>query len=125
MFRENNFINNITSSEGTEAIYKRWKNGKMKWDEDLSGPFTILIINKKTSNFICITDLMSFIPVYSFNNSKELVLSTHVDALAKLTEKTDNIDKVSVTDFILHGIIYYQFTYYKNNIKFLHLFIFI
>lgn len=114
MFRENNFINNITSSEGTEAIYKRWKNGKMKWDEDLSGPFTILIINKKTSNFICITDLMSFIPVYSFNNSKELVLSTHVDALAKLTEKTDNIDKVSVTDFILHGIITYPFTMYKH-----------
>lgn len=28
MFRENNFINNITSSEGTEAIYKRWKMGK-------------------------------------------------------------------------------------------------
>src|SRR5699024_7308808 len=80
MFMDNNFLVDEDSSDGTIAIFQLWVTGKMEWDEDLSGPFVVLIVNKKTYEVICVTDLMSFIPVYSCKSrTKEFMLSTHVD----------------------------------------------
>src|SRR5690625_3696764 len=79
MFRDNRFLNDKVSSEGTKAIYYRWQAGEMKWDTDLSGHFTVLFVNKQTSEVTCITDLMSFIPVYSYRDTSSTVLSTHVE----------------------------------------------
>lgn len=89
-------------------------NGNIKWDEDLSGPFVVFIINKSNSDVICITDLMAFIPVYYSNSQNNLMFSSHVDVLAKLTGKQDNIDRVSQIDFILNGIITYPYTTYRH-----------
>lgn len=114
MFCENEFINKNDNYDGSKAIFERWKNGEMNWDEDLSGPFTVLILNKESSQFFCINDLMAFIPVYSYQSNSELVLSSHVDVLAKVVNKTKDIDETSLSDFILHGVITYPFTMYKN-----------
>lgn len=114
MYQDNGFIKNENSSEGTISIYERWSKSEIKWDEDLSGPFVILIINKQTSEILCVTDIMSFIPVYSFNSSNDLMLSTHVDILAKISKESENVDTISELDFILHGIITYPYTSYKN-----------
>src|SRR5699024_4125020 len=114
MFRDNSFLNAKDSSEATFSIFRRWKIGSMKWDKDLNGPFVVLIVNKKTSEITCITDLMSFIPVYSFKLSKEFMLSTHVDALAKISAQHDKFDEISEVDFILHGIVTYPYTLYKS-----------
>src|SRR5690606_36044449 len=47
-FCDNDFLVAEDSSVGTEAIYNRWiVEGKIQWDEDLSGPFTILLIDKE------------------------------------------------------------------------------
>jgi len=109
-FRDNSFLNDIYSYEGTKAIFERWQAGEMEWDMDLSGPFTVLIVNKQTSEVTCITDLMSLIPVYSYVSTNNIVLSTHVDALAEITNNNSDLDEVSIVDFILHGIVTYPHT---------------
>lgn len=113
-FRDNLFLNNGPETEGTQAIYERWKNGAMCWDEDLSGPFTIFIINKQSAEIFCVTDLMSYIPVFMYQTEKKLMLSTHLNALAQASNQQFNMDLISKVDFILHGIVTFPYTVYRN-----------
>lgn len=114
-FRDNKFLNNNNSYEGTKSIYFRWREGKIVWDEDLSGPFAVLIINKKTCVVDLITDMMSFIPVFMYQDTKNTtLLSSHVDILANLSGQNDKIDLISCADFILHGAITFPYTTYKD-----------
>ena len=113
-FRDNNFLKGSEPLEGTRAIYERWLSGKMQWDEDLSGPFTVLIVDKKKTEVICITDLLMFIPVYQYNKNGSLMLGTHVDALANSTGQTLELDLVSLADFILNDAVTFPHTVYKN-----------
>lgn len=113
-FQDNGFLTEDNEVEGAQAIYNYWRSGKISWDEDLSGPFIILIIDKNTAELTFISDLMSFIPVFIYQNSSNFMLSTHIDALARATDQQDKIDLVSQVDFILHGVVTYPFTSYTN-----------
>lgn len=113
-FRENDFIKEENSNLGTKAIFERWKSGKIIWDQDLNGPFCVLIINKETSDVICITDIMSFIPIYKYSNDNHYTLSSHVDMISIVTNKTNDFDEVSLADFILHGTVTYPYTSFKD-----------
>src|SRR5699024_10278447 len=53
-FQENSFLIQNSETAGTEAIYNRWLEGNIKWDQDLSGPFVVLIIFKNNSECLCI-----------------------------------------------------------------------
>lgn len=61
-----------------------------------------------------VTDLMSFIPLYQFIDSENVMVSSHSDALARSANQMNRIDLVSKIDFILHGVITYPYTVYKN-----------
>jgi hypothetical protein len=114
-FRDNDFLVAEDSSAATEAIYNRWVvEGSIQWDEDLSGPFTILLIDKQAQAVTVITDLMAFIPVYSCQKAGELYLGTHVDALANATGEQELFDQVSLADFILNDVVTYPYTAYEN-----------
>lgn len=53
-FSDVSFISDKSDrNSGTKAIYKRWLTGEMKWDDDLSGPFAICIINKNNADAFC------------------------------------------------------------------------
>ena len=99
-FQNNRFLKNKDSSKGSEILFNRWISDKISWDTDLSGPFAIIIINKKTSELHIVTDLMSFIPVYIYQNHFNTILSTHVDVLANISNQRDEIDVISCADFI-------------------------
>lgn len=114
-WRDNDFLSDPNQpTAATQSILQRWQSGVADWSEDLSGPFTLLIINKNTSELFCYTDLMMFIPVYQYATNKVCVIGTHVDTIAKLLGHQKKIDEVSVADFILHGIVTYPYTIYKN-----------
>lgn len=113
-FRDNSFLSSKDSTAGTRAILERWISGKMRWDEDLSGPFSVLIIDKTSGDATCITDLMSFIPIYSLKDQNDLLLSSHVDVLARAANQQDKLDLVSQTDFLFNGYVTYPFTSYTN-----------
>ncbi|MFB5662613.1 hypothetical protein [Alteribacillus sp. HJP-4] len=113
-FQENDFLQDGDQTAGTTAVHERWLHGRMKWDEDVSGPFVVFILNKQTSELTCVTDLMAFIPVYACGEKEDLLLATHVDMLAGAAGEQNNVDVASQADFILHGIVTYPYTAYTN-----------
>lgn len=114
MFRNNEFILKDNNNEGTQAIFERWEKGELQPENDLNGPYTIVIIDKNEQDFIVISDIMSFIPVYKYEKSSEVIISSHVDVLATISNQKASIDGVSVVDFILHGFVTYPHSFYKD-----------
>jgi hypothetical protein len=113
-FIDNDFLTASKPTAGTKAISERMQSGEIQWDEDLSGPFVILKVEKKTGRVLCITDLMMFIPVYQYCHDNMLMLGTHVDCMAKASGEDRTIDGVSVADFILHDVVTYPYTLYEK-----------
>lgn len=114
-FRDNDFLVEEDSSTATEAIYNRWMvEGVIQWDEDLSGPFNILLIDKQDKTVTVITDLMAFIPVYSCVKAGAFYLGTHVDALANAAGEQNSFDQASLADFVLNDVVTYPYTAYEN-----------
>lgn len=114
-FTDNDFLTNSDSNQASELLYRRWLIEKnMNWADNLSGPFSILLIDKKSFKVTVISDLMGFVPTYSCIKSQKLFLSTHVDLLARVTQENNNIDQVSVADFLLNDVVTYPHTIYTN-----------
>lgn len=113
-FTTNDFLVKEDSNIGTKKVFDRWIENKLIPDKDLDGPFLFGIINKKDHTFTLFTDLMLFIPAYIFQNEDTITVSSHVDILARTTTQTENLDKVSITDFILNSRVTYPYTIYKN-----------
>jgi len=114
-FRDNRFLTGDEPAAGTLAVYQRFLAGTIQWDEDLSGPFTVLIVEKSTKQIRCITDLMLTIPVYQYlSQDQQVALGTHVDALAQATGQREDIDYISLADFALNGVITYPYSTYKH-----------
>lgn len=112
-FRNNCFLTGNDEVEGTRAIYDRWLNGNMLWDEDLSGPYVILAVDKEAQTIMCVTDLMMFIPVYSYKRGRTIMLGTHLDALAQAAGQY-SFDMVALSDFIINHAVTYPYTSYKE-----------
>lgn len=113
-FQDNMFLMGNDSVAGTRAVYEHWQQSDIHWDEDLSGPFVALLVDKQNRKVSCVTDLMMFIPVYCYEQLGELMLGTHVDALASAADQIDVMDTVSLVDFVLNSVITYPFTAYAN-----------
>ena len=113
-YQDNRFLTGDDPVAGTLSLFERYMAGTIQWDKDLSGPFTVLIVDKSTRKIRCVTDLMLSIPVYQSVSKDKLAFGTHIDALAKTTGEQKVIDKISLTDFILHGVVTYPYTAYKN-----------
>jgi len=111
-FTDNKFINGKDNSYGTKIIYNKFE--KMKWDEDLSGPYVIFLINKKFKTIKIVTDIMSFIPVYISMKGDEKYIGTHIDSLAKISGNNVEIDLISITDLIINGYVTFPYTTYKD-----------
>ncbi len=116
-FRDNYFLTGASRNEGTAAVYERMISGLMRWDEDISGPFVVLLIDKKELRVTCVTDLMDFIPVFFYSPGSSLMLATHVGTLAELSGQDKYPDQVSAADFILNNIVTFPYTVYENVLQ--------
>lgn len=114
-FRDNSFLMGSDPHEGTRALLKRFLQGKLDLVEDISGPFQLVVVNKLTNEVSCFTDLMLFIPAYMYrDNGNGITFGSHVDAVARIAKKSDEYDRVSIADFILHGVVTYPFTIFAD-----------
>lgn len=102
--------------EGTKRIYDRWLSGQLRVENDLSGPFVILVIDKVKNKSLVITDLMNFIPVWSLGNESEgFVHSSYVDAIAMLKKFGQrDLDAASAAEFTHTGVVTYPHSMYRN-----------
>ncbi len=113
-FRDNRFLTNGRPTEGTASVFEKFMAGDLRWDEDLSGPFAVFVIDKEEGKIECITDLMMFIPIYRYSENDNLVLGTHVDVLARTSGNRDSFDPVSLADFVINDVVTYPYTVYKK-----------
>ncbi|SIS94716.1 asparagine synthase-related protein [Salimicrobium salexigens] len=84
------------------------------FSQHFDGPFALLKVDKEEKRMDCVTDLLSFIPVYRAEQEGHLLLSSHVDLLADAAGEREKRDAVSELDFILHGAVTYPYTAYEN-----------
>jgi hypothetical protein len=113
-WRDNAFLVGDDKDEGTRAVFERWQAGKIQWDEDLSGAFVVLAVDKSAGKLHVIADLLMFIPVYECNLDGELFLGTHVDVLAEASGQAANFDLISLADFVLNTAVAYPYTVYTE-----------
>ena len=102
------------STAGTRLLRDRFLTGNMRFDDDLGGPFAMLLIDKIRGRVVVATDIMLFIPVYEYSGSDGVMLSTHIDVLARASRQTDAIDCVSLADFVLNDVVTYPYTMYSR-----------
>ncbi len=139
LFAGNDHLTGDDPVAGTRRVLERWLSGNMQWDEDLSGPFVILAIDKQAKTVTCITDLMLLIPVYRFLKNGRLVLGTHPDTVAAAAgtlpgndtvstgitssenasseaafTKTVPTDTISITDFLMNHSVTWPYTFYEQ-----------
>lgn len=115
-FRTNTFISKKESNEGTKSIYDRWiKDDNMKWDEDLDGPFVILLFDTLTGSLKVITDMLSFIPVYQNISDKHTVVGTHINIIDFLYP--GSVDQVSVADFVMNNVVTFPYTIIEDLVQ--------
>ena len=102
------------STAGTRRLRDRFLSGNLRFETDLSGPFAMLLIDKTRGRIVVATDLMLFIPVYEYTGSDGMMLSTHIDVLARASRQTDAVDCVSFTDFVLNDVVTFPYTMYAR-----------
>lgn len=104
----------LRSDKVTREIFELYRKGDIDWALDLSGPFSILIIDKYESSVRCITDHMLYVPVYTGKSPNATILGTHVDAVATQAGRRTSYDAAGVADFVLHGIVTHPYTIYDG-----------
>ncbi len=99
---------------GTRLLAERHQAGSMRWADDLSGPFVVLVVDKASGRLECVTDLMMFIPVFRHVSDQQVVLGTQVNLVAGASGQAGCFDPVSVADFIFHDVVTPPHTAYKE-----------
>ena len=99
----------------TEQVLQRHRSGEIRWQDDLSGPFAVLIVDRKIGAVTLVTDRFLMIPVYTGRAPDLELVGTGPDTInAALGRGAESLDPVSVSDFLLNGAITYPFTAYRD-----------
>lgn len=109
---DNSFLGGDDPTRGTALIRERFMTGRLRYAEDLSGPFIIVCVDKAASTLTMVTDIMMFLPVYRHDAAGSVLLASHVDALAVASGQAGAYDGASLVDFVLHDVVTYPYTAY-------------
>ncbi len=113
-FCENDFLMLEDSNAGTDRIYQRIISNTFNPLDDLNGPFVIFLLDKQKCTINLIMDIGMYIPVYFYKTKKMMVLGSHVDLVAAISNQTMNLDQVSLVDFFINAAITHPHTVYKD-----------
>lgn len=104
--------------DGSRWILHQWKiESHLRWDEDLVGHFAVLCVDKHLGRVEAVTDINSFVPLYSATQSDRpgvTIIGSHADALALAAGRVCDVDEASVADFLIHGTVTYPYTLYRG-----------
>lgn len=106
------------ADDGTRWILHEWKVAqRLRWDEDLVGHFAVVCVDKAQNQIDAVTDINSFVPLYRTSRAgrpEVILLGSHVDALALASERANDVDHVSVADFLCYTTVTYPYTLYRE-----------
>lgn len=111
---DNDYLAHESGNEATRLVLDRWLSKQLDWENDLSGPFLFVCVDKFSGEVATVTDLMLFIPLYYAVKREHFFLGSHVDALADASSQIEDVDSVSVADFVLNSVITYPHTIYRQ-----------
>jgi asparagine synthetase B (glutamine-hydrolysing) len=113
---DHSVANGSQKNDGTQWIFTKWIQTKnIRWEDDLVGHFAILMIEKSAGEIKIITDINNFVPIYISKDINNLIqISSHPDVLAITSDELNNIDKVSIGDFLKYLTVTFPFTFYKG-----------
>lgn len=105
-------------TEHTRRILERYLYGEpVDWSEELVGQFAVLIIDKTAGSAVTVTDPVGFVPLYysgSKNGSAVTIVGSHVDVVAEACGRAEDLDAVSIADFLTHGVATHPYTRYHG-----------
>ena len=96
-------------------IYDRYCSGGKSALQELNGSFTAFVYDREAGAFHLVTDRCGMAVVYGPQAlAGSLVFSSHPDALATLLGEEQNLDLISLTQFLMAGHLTFPFTYYDR-----------
>lgn len=95
------------------AVHAALASGNERWDEVLDGPFAALLIDKQGGGRV-LTDLFAWIPIFAADLPGELVVGTHVDAVADAAGVRARVDEVSAAELLSFFVITHPHTLYER-----------
>jgi len=86
-----------------------------KWGDYLTGNFILLIVDGEASVCYVIVDLGNSFHLYNSDLSEnEILFSTDIDRLAYETSKNNDLDYVSIVEYLTHQSMTYPHTFYND-----------
>jgi asparagine synthetase B (glutamine-hydrolysing) len=109
---------NTLPSAKTAAMLHSWKvQQELVWDQNVSGPFAVLVIDKTAGTAEVVTDILGFVSAYwtrRGTGEKCFVVGTHVDVVAAVGDRLEALDNDSIWDFILNGAYTFPYSLYDG-----------
>jgi asparagine synthase (glutamine-hydrolysing) len=82
--------------------------------ESLGGNYVIIVTEPKSRLIHLLTDCTGVFPAFETDYAAAPVFSSHPDSLARAVSRLEDIDDVSVAEFLLTGTVSPPFTYYRR-----------
>ena len=95
------------------AVHDALKSGGERWEVVLDGPFAALSIDKQGGGRV-LTDLFAWIPLFAAELQGEVVVGTHVDAVAHAAGVRGDVDEVSAAELLSFFVITHPHTLYER-----------
>ncbi|MGZ4971455.1 MAG: hypothetical protein ACXWBP_09875 [Limisphaerales bacterium] len=96
-------------------IYDLYHSGGKSALQELNGSFTAFVYDREAGVFHLVTDRCGMAVVYGPQAlAGSLVFSSHPDALATLLGEEQNLDLISLTQFLMAGHLTFPCTYYDR-----------
>lgn len=96
-----------------KAIWQMFSRGGIKAVEQLGGNWVILIYDPRNHQFHLITDPAGAFPCFRLDREDSLIFGSHPDVLARVAGVADQLDAVSMTEFLLTSTVTPPHTYYR------------
>ena len=96
-------------------IYSKYLLNGVQGFEPLNGNYVVILHDPSISSTFIVTDRCGMVPAFYHDNFSNFpVISSHPDLLGRITNESENIDFISVAEFISTGKVSPPFTYYQN-----------
>jgi hypothetical protein len=95
-----------------EAVHTLLRDGATPWFERIDSGFAALDIGPDGGRVV--TDVAAFVPVFTADVDRGVVIGTHLDAVARAAGKNRDIDPVSAADMLINLSCTWPHTLYRG-----------
>ncbi|HHY86069.1 MAG TPA: hypothetical protein GYA07_11150, partial [Verrucomicrobia bacterium] len=102
-----------TGGLACKAVFQSYQKGGLDALTELNGNFLVIVADPRKQQVCLVTDRCGMVPVFKAATNPP-VFSTHPDVLAAATDSSNDLDDVSLSEFLATGTVTFPFTYYRR-----------